>query len=121
MIRAANAIVLRRQTDREADTTARLLLETGESLHVRMHGIRSSKQRSTLISEPGSLINITFYINENGSASLKEASVSNRFDDIKASYGDTVVLSALLECTAEAAKGEPQADLYELLLGALRR
>lgn len=117
---SARGIVLRHKKDGEADIVAQILLENGEVLPMRFHGIRASRSRSTLAAEPGALVQITYYV-RNGHASAKEAVVTDRFDDLKGSYREVLALSAVFEMCDGAAKGEPSPALFDLLQNAMLR
>ncbi len=116
----AHGIVLRHRKDGEADIVASILLENGEVLPMRFHGIRASRTRSTIAAEPGALVQVTYYVT-NGRASAKEAVVADRFDDLKGSYREMLALSSVLEMCDGASKGEPSPALFELLQNGLLR
>lgn len=119
MIQSSRAIVLKQRKSGESDIIADVLLESGEKISVYMFGIRASKNRSTLISEPGCLIDLVFYRNERNVCSLKEATVLNRFEQSKNGYEALKDLSFYLQLFSIAIKGEPSADFYPLLQGCL--
>lgn len=116
----ADGIVLRHRKDGEADIVANVLLQNGEVLPLRFHGIRASRTRSTIAAEPGALVQVTYYT-KNGRASAKEAVVQDRFDDLKGSYGGMLALSSVLEMCDGASRGEPSPALFDLLQNALLR
>lgn len=118
MLKSGKGIVLHRRKDREADTVMRVLLESGENVSVRLHGIRASKKRSQTLTEPGALVHITYYAKERFSSSLKEGEVADRYEEIKSGYGEVLLVSYLLELTNRAAQ-DVSPDLYRLLKGAL--
>ncbi len=120
MLREGTGIVLTRRREGEGDALVTLLLESGETLRVKVHGILVSKNRSRLIAEPGTLVRVIVYEKEPGRGSLKEGSVLERFDEIKESYGEMLLLSHLLELAAQVyGDQESGQELYLLVKGAL--
>jgi len=147
MLIHGKGIALQRRRVGESDGVALVLLEDGRSLDLRGHGILRSKNRSNLLFEPGCLIRFAAYLAEgpgavagDGSlfASLKEGSVLDRYEDLKADYEAMLVLALFLESATRACRalaplanapsvdpeGEAVAgarELYRLAQGALEQ
>jgi DNA repair protein RecO len=119
MISSAAGIVLSRRSAGENDLVARVLCVDGSILELRGFGMRASKRRSLTLFEPGSLIEFQYYSAGDGEASLKEGVVRERFEELKSAYAGAAALAHVLEATAQAARGEANADLYALLSGTL--
>lgn len=119
MIQSAAGIVLSRRSAGENDLVARVLCVDGSILELRGFGMRASKRRSLTLFEPGSLIEFQYYSAAEGEASLKEGVVRERFEELKSAYAGAAALAHVLEATAQAARGEANADLYALLSGTL--
>lgn len=119
MLKKGKAIVLRKYRSGEKDLIAELLFETGEKHHLYLPGILSSKRRTALLAEIGSLIEINYYENQNQELSLKEGFVLERFDYLKTDYARQDFLSKLLSLTRLAASGAPDASIYVLIEAAL--
>lgn len=120
MLRTEQGIVIKRFPYSEANTGIRILTESGQILTLTAYGILSSKKRSNLISEPGSLISVTYYEHAHSTGALKEGNVVEDFEEIKKNYDSLLVLSYILELTDVSAKGEKNAGFYNLLYGALQ-
>ena len=87
-------IVLHSRNCSNADAIITLLGSKHAKTKYTLKGIKKSKNRPIVASEIGSLISIDFYNHEkNGNKIVKEASVMNRFDKIKSSYGGFLILS----------------------------
>ena len=113
-------IVLGRRNFAEADVILDLLPESGPPESVKAHGIRASRKRSQIITEPGSRVALVYYRGKNGPGSLKEGEVLERFQELKSSYENSLLLAYILELTAGAAWGNEGSALLQLLEGALR-
>lgn len=119
MLKKGKAIVLRKYQSGEKDLTAELLFDSGEKHYLHLHGILSSKKRSAVLAEIGTLIEIDYYENQNHDLSLREGIVIERFDYLKADYSHQNFLSKLLVLTRLAASGEVDTSLYVLIEAAL--
>jgi len=120
MLRTEQGIVIKRFPYSEANTGIKILTEEGQILTLTAYGILSSKKRSNLISEPGSLISVTYYEHTHSTGALKEGNVVEDFEEIKKNYDSLLVLSYILELTDAAVKGEKNSGFYNLLYGALQ-
>jgi DNA repair protein RecO len=129
VLQSATAIVLTRRKVGEADAIVRVLLESGATREIRLHGIRKSRQRSNLLLEPGSLVRLTYYEGEESPgvtgghrpfASLKEGHVVERFSRLKdAGYGGLLILSYFLELAGFGARAGEAPELFLLIKGTL--
>ena len=112
-------IVLQRYPHKEMDMIFRLLSEKGELHELFIYGIRKSKKRSHLITEPGSLVKLDFYFQKDNLSIYKEGNVENRFESIKKDYLFFLILSYFLELTNIVANYNPSISLYLLLQGSI--
>ena len=120
MLATATGIVLSRRKLRESDAVARLLLEDGQLLEMRLHGIQESRRRSPLIMEPLSVVEVVYYEQDRGALhSVKEARVLQRHEDLKSRYDDLLAGSCVAELSELAARTESLPELYVLAAGAL--
>ena len=120
MLATATGIVLSRRRLRESDAVARVLLESGQLLEMRLHGIQESRRRSPLIMEPLSVVEVVYYVQERGALhSLKEARVLQRHEALKNRYDDLLAGSCVAELSELAARTEALPELYVLAAGAL--
>ena len=117
----AQAVVLRRIPGHEKDLVAHLLLDTGEQIYLRLHGILASKNRSPLIAEPGSLIDIDYYAatQERQEVSFKEGSVLKRHDRLKADYPSQTLLAKILLLSRLTSAGATDVKTFQLAKAAL--
>ncbi|MDH5656801.1 MAG: DNA repair protein RecO [Spirochaetia bacterium] len=116
MLRSVKGIVLKRYREKEADEVIKFLSENGENETIRIHGLRSSRNRSRLLSEPGCIADLVFYRGNNRTTgSLKEGVLIERFDEIKSSYKTSLLLAAFLEICASVTGDESGEEIYDLL------
>lgn len=113
------ALVLERQHGGESDSLALVLLENGQLLRLRMHGLRTSKNRNQRMAEAGTLLDIIYYPHTGGPASLKEGCVLESYDDVKHGYRNLEWLAFVLEITGFAAQQDCGPELFQLLRGML--
>jgi DNA repair protein RecO len=118
-LKKGKAIVLRKSRTGEKDLIAHLLLENGEKRMLRLHGILASKNRSPLLGEPGTLIEINYYDNNREELSLKEGTVIKRHDALKSDYRNQELLSKILILGNLASSGAPDPFAFVLLRSAL--
>jgi hypothetical protein len=116
MILTETGIVLSRRKESETNAVIHCLNQEGRIIPIRVHGIFATKKRDVITTEPGSLIEFTFYQSESERInSQKEAVVKERFDFVKESYEGLTVLAYILELTEAMALGEPMPELYTLV------
>lgn len=107
--------MLRRRKDSEKDLIVSFLSETGMVYNLRLHGLLATSRRSALSAEPGCLVKYIFYFdNTKDIYSVKEASLIERFDNIKSDYKNMYLLSALLEMSEKGAKHSEKEDGIEI-------
>ena len=119
MLQKASGIVLQRRFLKESDALASLLTEEGRSLDFCVYGIQKSRKRSALLLEPGTLIDIDFYVNKDGPVSLKEGHVRERFGALKGAYAPLTLLSYFLELSSFASRYGSSPTLFLLVKGSL--
>ena len=121
MLRREKGIILNSRKLKESDCMVKFFMQKGEMETLKIHGIRATKTRNILISEPGSIVEFVFYTGKNSQqGSVKEGTLLERFDPIKSSYGSMLLLSAFLELAGNAAQDESAEDIYDLLFRALQ-
>jgi len=121
MLSTSRGIILRRIKDKEADEIIHFFTENGENEILRIHGIRATRSRNNLITEPGCIAEFVFYPGkENSYGSLKEGSLIERFDSVKSSYRGALFLSALLDLTYNVSRDESGQEIYDLLERTLK-
>ncbi|MCE9597149.1 MAG: DNA repair protein RecO [Spirochaetia bacterium] len=115
MIDALRGIILRRKKYQEADSIVTVLSENGLLKHVRFHGIQQSKSRSTLLTEPGTYVDLRVHFRDEGNGSVKEGSIIDRFEPWKKGYSMLGLLSCFLEFSEGSATSFDSNDLFILL------
>ena len=82
----------------EADAVITLLCESGNKSKYRLKGIKKSKNRPIIASEPGTFISIDFYLHKNVEIfNVKEVSVIERFENPKTSYEGYLLITYFCE------------------------
>ena len=119
MLQTAKGIVLQRRDEGESDTLAHMIVESGERITLRVYGIRASKKRGNLLTEPGNLLKATYYAKTPTFGSLKEAVIRDGYGEIKSNYRDVLVMSYVLDITHKAMQGNNSNEMFLLLKGAL--
>ncbi|MBL8021755.1 MAG: DNA repair protein RecO [Leptospirales bacterium] len=123
MIEAVRGIILRRKKQNESDSLATVLTDSGALKYVRFHGIQQSKNRSTLLTEPGTHVDLRVHFRDDTNGSVKEGTILERYEPWKKGYAMLALLSSLLEFAEGAAKSFDSNDLFVLLtawLGIVR-
>ncbi len=118
MLVSAEGIVLQRW--KEGDENAVLLILTSVDLvKLRVHGILKSKNRSRLLIEPGSIIQINYYSKQESISSAKNIDLVDRLENIKSDYKGLQVLTYFLDLTIRCTPGSELSQLYLLLKGTI--
>ena len=105
----------------EADSVITLLCESGTKAKFRLKGIKKSKNRPIIASEPGALISIDYYSHKNVEVfNVKEVSIIERFENPKASYEGFLLITYFCELIDTILpNGDSHAKCFELFYAAM--
>ena len=105
----------------EADAVITLLCESGNKSKYRLKGIKKSKNRPIIASEPGTFISIDFYLHKNVEIfNVKEVSVIERFENPKTSYEGYLLITYFCELIDTILpNGDSHAKCFDLFYAAM--
>lgn len=120
-LQKANGIVLETREIAEADSLIVVFLENGLKESFLIKGIRKSKRRELVSREIGTLVSLIYYEKQNKEIfSIREISVLERFEKLKASYSGFLAISLMVELVNKfIPRNLEQKKIFDLLSKAL--
>ncbi|HNH10961.1 MAG TPA: DNA repair protein RecO [Leptospiraceae bacterium] len=122
-LKKESGIVISVRPSGDSDSFLDLLTEKGSRLHLIYKGIRKSRKRSLLAAELGSKIQADYYESQGRQFyHIKEASLIERYDNLKKDYLGYLVLNSIFEIlTALYPKGETDEKIFQFLSAVLSK